>query len=408
MYQLVKKRQIPIPWLSKNKPLIQRGIPLILLLLLVNFQNLFSQAVPCRLRISLFTCSPGKELYTSFGHSAIRMIDSSNQTDNVYNFGTFNTDVPEFYKNYITGNTKYRLTVNYTEVFINEYKLLKMGISEQVLNLTCDEQLLMYKALLTASLETNKDFVYNFQYDNCTTRIGDLLLKNIEGLEIKNTPQSGKASFRNIIHQYLDKQEREWEKTGIDILLGSRTDNILSNNELMFNPLSLSQFIDSGIKKIQRPFVLKKETITPSIKYRIDKPLVSPLSASLLLLLMAILATILQKQKRESFSGMVFDRSLFLTAGIAGLLMLFLWFFSSAYYYGMNYNLLWANPANILIATTSWNKNSVKKYCKLLFIVNILFFLFVLIGVQKINYPIAFATLSLMMRHYFLATAIQK
>ena len=45
-----------------------------------------------RLRISLLTCTPGEELYSTFGHSAYRVIDSNSVTDIVYNYGTFNFD----------------------------------------------------------------------------------------------------------------------------------------------------------------------------------------------------------------------------------------------------------------------------------------------------------------------------
>ncbi|MEI9956644.1 MAG: DUF4105 domain-containing protein [Ferruginibacter sp.] len=44
------------------------------------------------LRISLLTCSPGEELYSTFGHSAYRVVDSSSVTDIVYNYGTFSFD----------------------------------------------------------------------------------------------------------------------------------------------------------------------------------------------------------------------------------------------------------------------------------------------------------------------------
>ena len=39
------------------------------------------------LQISVITCSQGNELYAVFGHTAIRIIDSTNHTDIFYNYG---------------------------------------------------------------------------------------------------------------------------------------------------------------------------------------------------------------------------------------------------------------------------------------------------------------------------------
>lgn len=373
--------------------------------LLAGNTKLFSQKITCQLRISILTCTPGKELYTSFGHSAIRMIDTANQTDNVYNFGTFKPNEPNFYRSYVTGDIKYYFSVGYTDMFVNYYKSQRQGIIEQVLNLTCDEQLLIYKELLTMSnSEKNKFYVYNFQYDNCTTRIRDLLFKTSKNLNIRSTPQSGKASFRSIVHEYLNKQERDWEKTGIDILLGSRTDNKLTDKDLMFNPQSFSQFMDSVYTSNQQSLVFKKEVIIPASKIRINKPLISPLTGSVMFLLMAISVTILRHKKRESFSGMLFDRLLLLGSGITGLVILFLWFFSSNYYYSMNYNLLWANPLSLTIGFSPFHKPQVKKYTKIIFISIIIYLTLVLLGVQKTNVPIIFVALSLLLRNYFLSS----
>ena len=50
--------------------------------------------------ISILTCSPGTELYSLFGHTAIRVYDSSNHTDLVFNYGTFDFSTPHFYLKY--------------------------------------------------------------------------------------------------------------------------------------------------------------------------------------------------------------------------------------------------------------------------------------------------------------------
>ena len=56
-----------------------------------------AQTDSCGIRISLLTCTPGTELYSTFGHSALRVVDSINNTDLVFNYGTFDYYDPDFY-----------------------------------------------------------------------------------------------------------------------------------------------------------------------------------------------------------------------------------------------------------------------------------------------------------------------
>ena len=48
------------------------------------------------LRFSLITCDAGEDIYTIWGHTAIRVVDSMNQTDIVYNYGSFDFNTPNF------------------------------------------------------------------------------------------------------------------------------------------------------------------------------------------------------------------------------------------------------------------------------------------------------------------------
>ena len=65
--------------------------------------------------ISLITGSPGDELYNTFGHSAIRILDQEHGVDYVYNYGTFDFNAPNFYLNFTRGKLDYMLSVEPTE-----------------------------------------------------------------------------------------------------------------------------------------------------------------------------------------------------------------------------------------------------------------------------------------------------
>ena len=68
--------------------------------------------------ISLLTCGPGNELYSVFGHTAIRVYDPSTNFDVVYNFGAFDFDTPNFYGKFVKGDLQYFVSTGL-------YKLLR-------------------------------------------------------------------------------------------------------------------------------------------------------------------------------------------------------------------------------------------------------------------------------------------
>ncbi|HEV7620309.1 MAG TPA: DUF4105 domain-containing protein, partial [Flavisolibacter sp.] len=75
----------------------------------------------CNLRISLLTCSSGNEMYSTWGHTAIRVNDLASGDDYIFNYGTFEF-TPDFNKKFIKGNLFYSLSVEHFNDFINEYR----------------------------------------------------------------------------------------------------------------------------------------------------------------------------------------------------------------------------------------------------------------------------------------------
>src|SRR3954453_17973897 len=76
----------------------------------------------CHVRVSLLTCASGQELYSTFGHTAIRITDSVRRTDIVYNYGTFDFDDPAFYTKFVRGKLDYFLSVASFPDFMYEYE----------------------------------------------------------------------------------------------------------------------------------------------------------------------------------------------------------------------------------------------------------------------------------------------
>src|SRR4051794_25999886 len=76
----------------------------------------------CTIEVSLLTCSPGEELYSTFGHSAFRIKDRLMGTDIIFNYGTFDFEDPGFYKKFIRGKLLYFVSVQDFNGFKEDYR----------------------------------------------------------------------------------------------------------------------------------------------------------------------------------------------------------------------------------------------------------------------------------------------
>ena len=86
--------------------------------------------------ISLLTCSHHQEVYSLYGHTAIRYYDPHNHIDYAFNYAMFNFHRPFFVLRFEFGLTDYELGVMPFDVFREEYSSYGSQVTQQVLNLT--------------------------------------------------------------------------------------------------------------------------------------------------------------------------------------------------------------------------------------------------------------------------------
>jgi len=332
--------------------------------LLITF-NLFAQD-SCKLRISLLTCAPGEELYSTFGHTALRVQDSLTRADLVFNYGTFEFG-PDFYEKFIRGKLLYFLSVEEFSDFMYEYRVESRSVQEQVLQLSCGEKQKLYTALQTNAHEENKYYKYDFLFDNCTTRAGDIVVKNTRTpVTFKNILPKEIPTFRNLIHSYLNAGHEYWSKLGIDILLGVKLDRKVSNTEAMFLPDYLLKGFDSATVN-NHPLVGSPQTILQMPSPLNENSFFTP-AIVFSLLFVIILALSLLRSKWAIVTMGVFDFLFFFILGLSGLLILFMWFGTDHKVCRDNFNLLWAFPTNVAMAFFVHSKKPwVKNYFKIIF-----------------------------------------
>ena len=309
----------------------------------------FSQGDSCHLRISLLTCTPGEELYSTFGHSALRVTDSVSNRDIVYNYGTFNFDEPNFYLKFVRGKLSFYLSADYFLNFAAEYQETKRGITEQVLNLTCSEKQKIVALLQENMTGANRTYKYDFTFDNCTTRLRDLVEKASDSTVHFGDALKSKATFRDLIYEYLDYNDKQWSKLGIDILLGSKTDATMTPRQVMFLPDYLMKTFDSSTIN-GAPLVLDKIPLLKPDYSQIKKDnLTHPI---FIFSCFFILIAFLSFSKNSFIQKLLFalDGAMFFITGLLGILLIFMWFGTDHLMCKNNYNLLWAWPINVVAA----------------------------------------------------------
>ncbi len=320
-----------------------------------------------RLRISLLTCTPGDELYAIFGHSALRVIDSNSVTDYVYNYGTFNFNDEGFYIKFTRGKLMYYISIERFDDFQYSYQSWGREMTEQLLNLTAEEKKNIQRALFENLKEENKYYKYDFFFDNCTTRLRDLILKYKKPSPQLPAVMPENTRFRQAIHQYLDKGEQYWSKLGIDILLGARTDRIMTPAEQQFLPDNLMVSLDSNRNG---NIILQSKKLYTLPERPSAKTWFTPMVFFCFLLGIVLAFSFSKKSFIQSFLNRL-DGLLFFLTGALGIILLLMWFATDHSMTKDNYNLLWAWPFHAVMA---FFINSSKPFVKKYLLATILFY----------------------------------
>lgn len=294
--------------------------------------------------ISLLTCSPGSELYSIFGHCAIRVYDPIQKIDNVYNYGTFDYNAPNFYLEFIRGKLMYFLTVSSYTIFKNEYIRDNRSIYEQKLFFSFKQRQLLYEYLENNYLPENRNYLYHFFYENCATKIRDAIVNSSPKHINIIFSQKKKISFRQLINPYI--KHYPWLDLGINLVLGASCDRIAKPYEHMFLPDYLMEMFQGSIQKksnITDPLIKKRHLVFKAIKsVRKGINLFSPVVTFWSLFLLFLVFTYMEYKNKIRFLWI--DIILFFTVGLSGIVLLLLWFGTDHTVTAYNLNLLWAIP----------------------------------------------------------------
>jgi len=302
--------------------------------------------------ISIITCEPGHtELFTTFGHSAFRVKDLPNGIDKVYNYGTFNFNTDNFYVQFVRGKLLYDLRVSDFNNFLRAYRYEKRWVKGQVLDLNLMEVQQVFDFLENNAKPENRSYQYDFFFDNCSTRLYDVLGDVLgEKLIFNNNYDENNYSHRDLIQLYLGNHP--WGDFGIDLALGSVIDHQATSKEYLFLPdYVFKAFTRIKIREgnIEKPIIKRTDIILKEngfTKYK--KGLLTPMNVFSFLALLVLVFTYLDFKKNQR--NKTLDFLIFSITGLLGILILLLWFVTDHTATAKNTNILWAFAPNIIIA----------------------------------------------------------
>lgn len=195
-------------------------------------------------RVQLLTVSRGDGLFTTFGHTVIRIHNDSDGFDRVYDWGTYDAADPLLGPKFFVGELMYTVDTAQTPVALKMFDRWFGGVVAQDLALT-PEQVERLRARVTAALAgPDRAYHYHMFDDNCTTRVRDLLDEVLGGAlsqATRGVPADG-DTLRTLIEGSLpDVAVVRWAVYG---MLNWRIDVPVDRWQRMFLPAWLMAELD--------------------------------------------------------------------------------------------------------------------------------------------------------------------
>ncbi|MDR0613697.1 MAG: DUF4105 domain-containing protein [Dysgonamonadaceae bacterium] len=315
------------------------------------FSSLMQSHANNDLQVSLLTVMPrSKAVYTVYGHTALRLYDPSRAVDAVLNWGTFDTDKPNFIYHFLLGETDYFLSATSIQHFMRVYEADNATVVEQVINIPDSLKTSLLQMMETNFQPENIEYRYNIFFDNCTTRPRDMIEKICGGTLIYPKPDES-VTIRKLVHGCTEQYP--WMEFGIDLAIGSGADSLISRRTEMFLPERLMNLIGQSPVKTpdgtEYPAVLSEKTVLQSTGAGNAKdvfPVAKPVAVNSFVFLIYLTLTLIANDKRKStrlpFAG------LFLVAGLCGCIVAGLVFLSAHPCTSPNWNIVWLHPLHLI------------------------------------------------------------
>ena len=314
--------------------------------------------------ISLLTCGPGEEVWSYYGHSALRIQDKAHGSDVAVNWGMFSFRQGYFILRFVFGLTDYQIGIYPMSDFMAEYSAEGRWVRQQRLHLSREEKLKVLHAIEENAQPENRTYRYNFFFDNCTTRAREMVITNIGYCNTNFKDTDAQSTYREEIHK-LNGNHR-WARFGNDLLLGYLSDRDLTQREWEFLPDNLSKdfategrkdFINDPSGNAEVNHLIGKDGylmlvdstcyLIPPTQKVAEAEVITPTLVFITLAVIIIALSVFEWKRKKNF--WVLDTFLLILTGLPGLI-LFTMLFSQHPTVQVNFQMLILNPFNLIFA----------------------------------------------------------
>ena len=282
--------------------------------------------------VVLITVAPGKELHSAFGHTILWINDPTNGIDRAYSYGTFDFKTENFYLKFLMGTLPYTISVHSMQDEFNfNMQYEKRGMIAQKLELDSLQKNAILRDLETNLLPENKEYAYKFFYDNCSTRIRDMIEKNAPGkYRWTQYPLLEGKSYREWMNKYL--APNSWVTLGMNLALGVPSNVNATASQACYLPDNLTSATNLANGLAANPVSMFDAQPEEQAGFDFTGPFV-------ILGLLTLVVGLLSFKKAFPFAA---DVTLF---SIIGLLAWFVFFLGTA----TNHEVMAWNPASLML-----------------------------------------------------------
>jgi hypothetical protein len=307
------------------------------------------------LTISMITFGPGDHPFFKFGHNAL-LVQPREGRGLVFNFGTFAFDQPNLIPKFLKGRLMYWLSVSPVESSFYSYEATNRTIEAQELDLTPAERYELFRRLLDNARPEHREYLYDYFYDNCSTRVRDAIDVTVGGrLKAAGQAPASMSLRANALRMTSDLL---WEYVGLYFGLGSPTDRPMTAWQEAFLPEKLHDLLRTVRVEREggaRPLVKSERVIFAAD--RPPKPARPPRWLAWFALVgfasggaLALIGWAARRQPIARVALGLLSSLLGLVLGLLGLILLSLWLFTNHRAAHANANILQCAPWAVALA----------------------------------------------------------
>jgi len=191
--------------------------------------------------ISLLTMGDGDAVWEMFGHTAIRVRDTVDGRDTVFNWGAFDMSKPHFILHFLQGLNRYQMVGDPMQSVMLGYRAMNRSVTDQELALTDAQKDSVIDIIRVNAEPQNLEYWYDYFVDNCATRPRDILDHVLGGQLHAGADSLTPTSYR--FHTLRLMQGDKLLVTGVDIGLGEPSDRPITKWQEMFLPQRLHDWV---------------------------------------------------------------------------------------------------------------------------------------------------------------------